>query len=200
MLRDLAGDPRRRRRFAVPQFLVSNFTGPGWWTSSPRSCRWLPCRSSSRCGAGERSGAIDRAPTPAGERRRRRGRRHGRPRRRRTRRRRARPCGRGLDCRGSSSRVIVFIWGLPQMKALLDALSALQVPDRRPRQGVQRVPPVVAKPAPEAAVYALNWLSATGTGILVAGHRRRPGHGLRRSASWCESTGSTLVRRCAIRC
>jgi lactate permease len=33
---------------------------------------------------------------------------------------------------------------------------------------VQRVPPVVAAPTAEAAVYNLNWLSATGSGILVA--------------------------------
>jgi lactate permease len=33
---------------------------------------------------------------------------------------------------------------------------------------VQRVPPVVAAPTPEAAVFNLNWLSATGSGILVA--------------------------------
>jgi len=33
---------------------------------------------------------------------------------------------------------------------------------------VEKGPPVVAKPHKEAAVYTLNWLSATGTGILVA--------------------------------
>jgi lactate permease len=33
---------------------------------------------------------------------------------------------------------------------------------------VQRVPPVVAAAKPEPAVYNLNWLSATGSGILVA--------------------------------
>ena len=33
---------------------------------------------------------------------------------------------------------------------------------------MQRVPPVVRKPTAEAAVYALNWVSATGSGILVA--------------------------------
>jgi lactate permease len=33
---------------------------------------------------------------------------------------------------------------------------------------VLRVPPVVAAPTPEAAVFNLNWLSATGTGILFA--------------------------------
>jgi lactate permease len=33
---------------------------------------------------------------------------------------------------------------------------------------VLRVPPVVAAPTPEPAVFNLNWLSATGTGILFA--------------------------------
>jgi lactate permease len=33
---------------------------------------------------------------------------------------------------------------------------------------VEKVPPVVAKPAKEAAVYTLNWLSATGSGIFLA--------------------------------
>jgi lactate permease len=33
---------------------------------------------------------------------------------------------------------------------------------------VERVPPVVAVPRPEPAIYAFNYLSATGTGILVA--------------------------------
>ena len=33
---------------------------------------------------------------------------------------------------------------------------------------VQRVPPVVSKPTAEVAVFGLNWLSATGTGILIA--------------------------------
>ena len=33
---------------------------------------------------------------------------------------------------------------------------------------VQRVPPVVAKPTAEPAVFNLNWLAATGTGIFVA--------------------------------
>jgi lactate permease len=33
---------------------------------------------------------------------------------------------------------------------------------------IQRVPPVVAKPTFEPALFTLNWLTATGTGILVA--------------------------------
>jgi lactate permease len=36
-------------------------------------------------------------------------------------------------------------------------------------QAVQKVPPVVAKPEPEAAQFTFNLLSATGTALLVAG-------------------------------
>jgi lactate permease len=64
--------------------------------------------------------------------------------------------------------VVVFVWGLPQMKAVLDGISIVRIPVAGLHNLVQRVPPVVATPAPEAAVFALNWLSATGSGILVA--------------------------------
>jgi len=64
--------------------------------------------------------------------------------------------------------VIVFIWGLPQMKALLDGLSAPKIPVPGLDKLVLRVPPVVAKATAEAAVFNCNWLSATGTGILFA--------------------------------
>src|SRR5262249_31359177 len=33
---------------------------------------------------------------------------------------------------------------------------------------ISRMPPVVAAPTPEPAVFIVNWLSATGSGILVA--------------------------------
>jgi lactate permease len=63
---------------------------------------------------------------------------------------------------------IVFLWGLPQVKAILDGISkpALAIPGLD--NLVLRMPPVVAQAKPEAAVFVLNWLSATGTGILVA--------------------------------
>src|SRR5215213_8320603 len=64
--------------------------------------------------------------------------------------------------------VVVFLWGLPQMKAFLDGLSVYRSPIDGLDKMIQRVPPVVAKPAPEGAVYVLNWLSATGTGILIS--------------------------------
>ena len=64
--------------------------------------------------------------------------------------------------------VLVFLWGLPTVKTTLDKLSAPKFPVVGLHQMVQRVPPVVRKPTAEAAVYSLNWLTATGSGILVA--------------------------------
>jgi len=64
--------------------------------------------------------------------------------------------------------VLVFIWGLPQAKNWLNDLSAPKVAIEGLHNLVVRMPPVVPKPTPEAAIYVLNWLSATGTGILIA--------------------------------
>jgi lactate permease len=64
--------------------------------------------------------------------------------------------------------VLVFLWGLPQIKNWLNTLSQFRFPIEGLHNLVIRVPPVVAKPTPEAAIYTLNWLSATGTGILIA--------------------------------
>ncbi|HKE34955.1 MAG TPA: L-lactate permease [Candidatus Acidoferrum sp.] len=64
--------------------------------------------------------------------------------------------------------LIVFAWGLPSVKARLDKISSPKIPVAGLHQMVNRVPPVVAKPAPEAAVFSFNWLTATGSGILIA--------------------------------
>jgi lactate permease len=64
--------------------------------------------------------------------------------------------------------LLVFLWGLPQTKAWLDGLSVVRWPVPGLHNLVQRVPPVVAAPSAEAAVFNLNWLSATGTSILVS--------------------------------
>jgi lactate permease len=64
--------------------------------------------------------------------------------------------------------VVVFTWGLPQMKALLDGISALRIPVPELHNLVLRVPPVVPEPRAEPAIFVLNWLSATGSGILVS--------------------------------
>jgi lactate permease len=64
--------------------------------------------------------------------------------------------------------VVVFIWGLPSVKLILDKISFFKIPVAGLHNLIQRVPPVVAKPALEGAIFNLNWLSASGTGILVA--------------------------------
>ena len=77
--------------------------------------------------------------------------------------------------------VFVFLWGIPQVKTLLNGgdakakieyawngVTKIDIPVPGLNDMVQKVPPVVAKPSTEKAVYSLNWLSATGSGILLA--------------------------------
>jgi lactate permease len=64
--------------------------------------------------------------------------------------------------------VVVFLWGLPAVRAFLDAVSRPVLQIRGLDQLVLRMPPAVAVPTPESALFTLNWLSSTGTGILVA--------------------------------
>ena len=64
--------------------------------------------------------------------------------------------------------MFVFLWGTPQVKAFLDGIWIAKLPVAGLHNLVQKVPPVVAEPHAEAAVYNLNLLSATGTGILLA--------------------------------
>ncbi len=61
----------------------------------------------------------------------------------------------------------VFAWGLPPVKAALNRVTpAWEVPGLH--RAVVRTAPVVPQPKPEEAKYELGWLSATGTGILLA--------------------------------
>ena len=64
--------------------------------------------------------------------------------------------------------VLVFLWGIPQVRAWLDGISVIRIPVPALHMHVLRTPPVVAAPAAEAAIFNFNWLSATGTGIFVA--------------------------------
>jgi lactate permease len=65
--------------------------------------------------------------------------------------------------------VLVFVWGLPDVKAWLDGIFRISTPFPGLHLQVQRMPPVVAAPQLEAAMLNLNLLSATGTAILLAG-------------------------------
>jgi lactate permease len=137
--------------FAIPQFLVSNYHGP-----------WLVDVVAAVVSMGALAGFLkvwkpasvwrldaDKADAPAA----------------------ARPSG-ALVFRAWLPwiilSVLVFVWGLPQTKAWLDGLSVVRIPVPGLHNLVERVPPVVAVAKAEAAVYSINWLSATGTGIFLA--------------------------------
>jgi lactate permease len=64
--------------------------------------------------------------------------------------------------------VIVFLWGLPQIKTWLDSFSLIRIPVPGLHNAISRVPPVVPTPRPEPAIFLFNWLSASGTAILIA--------------------------------
>jgi lactate permease len=70
--------------------------------------------------------------------------------------------------------IFVLVWGWPSVKASFNTFQAgplrgsyvLNVPllDNT----VTRVPPIALQPTPERAQYTFNWLSATGTGVMLA--------------------------------
>jgi lactate permease len=64
--------------------------------------------------------------------------------------------------------VLVFIWGIPQVKAFLDGISVFKASVPGVDNLINRMPPVVLKPTAEPAVYTFTWLSFTGTGIFIA--------------------------------
>ena len=69
---------------------------------------------------------------------------------------------------------VIFVWGLPQVKRGLNAVSEPHFEVPYLHEVVLRGYPVAPQPSPSAptrpedAVYKLGWLSATGSGILVA--------------------------------
>jgi len=81
--------------------------------------------------------------------------------------------------------VVVFCWGTQTGKTYMNtpekAIKSLATMSPKPSaitnpqfpiygldKMVDRVPPVVPKPTKEGAVFGFNWLSATGTGILIS--------------------------------
>jgi lactate permease len=63
---------------------------------------------------------------------------------------------------------LVFVWGLPQMKAFLNSVSVLQFPIPYLNGAIFRMPPVVTESHAEPAIFVFNWLSATGTSLVLA--------------------------------
>lgn len=64
--------------------------------------------------------------------------------------------------------VLVFIWGLPEVKAYMNGIFAPKFPIEGLHNMVEKVAPAVPVPTKEAAVYVFGLLSASGTAILVA--------------------------------
>jgi lactate permease len=64
--------------------------------------------------------------------------------------------------------VLVFIWGVPEFKKWIDGISVFKIPFTGLHNLVEKVAPVVTSPHKESAIYTLNWLSATGSGIFIA--------------------------------
>lgn len=145
--------------FAIPQFLVSNFHGP-WLVNivaaiSSMSCLalflriWQPAHPMTEV-PGEKKGGTARDTTAA-----------------------VAPQDSFIAVRRAWTpwvilATFVFLWGVPQVRAALDGLWLLKLPIFGLNDLVQKMPPVTPAPHPESAIYNLNVLSATGTGILVA--------------------------------
>jgi lactate permease len=78
--------------------------------------------------------------------------------------------------------VFVLAWGEPAIKLAIDTFTNGVMPSFLPKAPtglngvmvpglhnlIERVPPVVTAPAPYAAVFTLNWLSASGTACFLA--------------------------------
>src|SRR5437899_7065893 len=63
---------------------------------------------------------------------------------------------------------VLLIWGTGWFKALVNPIFTWNYAVEGLHNVVQKVPPVVAKPTSEAAVFAFTYLSFTGTGMLIA--------------------------------
>ena len=152
--------------FAIPQFLVSNFHGPWLVDTISGACSiaallgllrlWRPKEFVARDSHGlEASRPLDNssargphAPT-------------------------SQPATRALILQAWLPWIIltvfILLWGLPHFKRGLDAIASPSVPVPWLHHLVQRVPPVAAPDAkPEGAEFRLNFLSATGTSLLLA--------------------------------
>ena len=156
--------------FAVPQFLVSNFIGPElvdviaavcsmgcltlflrWWQPpdhwTPQGQRVAGVERNASAAAPSAGPAPETAPAAA-------------------------PLARSEVVRAWAPwgilTVFVFCWGLPVTKTWLNGWFAPKFALPGLHELVVRMPPVVSDATPEAAVFTLNLLSASGTGILLA--------------------------------
>ena len=65
--------------------------------------------------------------------------------------------------------ILVFVWGLKTSKDWFDSFSSHTFLIPLLHKGISRMPPVVGAAKVEEATFVFNWLSATGTGLLLSG-------------------------------
>jgi lactate permease len=65
--------------------------------------------------------------------------------------------------------VIVFLWGVPQIKEFLNSIGMIKFSVPYLDNLIFRAPPVGAGTTAEKAVYTFNYLSATGTALFLTG-------------------------------
>jgi lactate permease len=64
--------------------------------------------------------------------------------------------------------VVMLIWGNGAFKTWANAIFTWNYPVPELHNLINKVPPVAAKPTPEAAVFSFTYLTFTGTGMLIA--------------------------------
>ena len=84
---------------------------------------------------------------------------------------------------------VLLVWGSDWFKVPMNKIFICNYPVEGLHNMISKVPPVVAKPTTEGAVFAFTWLSYTGSGMLIAAilsafvmgfSPGAPGQGLRR--------------------
>src|SRR5262249_55833787 len=63
---------------------------------------------------------------------------------------------------------VLLLWGTNWWKAQVNPWATWNYPVPDLHNLINKVPPVVSKPTPEAAVFSFTWLSYTGSGMLIA--------------------------------
>jgi lactate permease len=64
--------------------------------------------------------------------------------------------------------VILLLWGTNWFKAQVNPWATWNYPVPDLHNMITKVPPIVARPTPEGAVFSFTWLSYTGSGMLIA--------------------------------
>jgi lactate permease len=63
---------------------------------------------------------------------------------------------------------VLLVWGTGWFKAIVNPFATWNFPVPELHNLINKMPPVVSKPTPEAAVFSFTWLSYTGTGMLIS--------------------------------